>query len=90
MFIPGLQPIPKTKEAYRSNELPICQEDIRCLAEVSEELAEAARFAAQVIRMQGGVNPNTIQDVYPNGRDGGIDVQELGRIVTNLSAWLEY
>lgn len=90
MFIPGLQPIPRTKNDYRSNELPICQDDIKHLAAVSEELAEAARFATQVIRMQGGVNPNTIGDVYPDGLDGEIDIQELGRVVTNLAAWLEY
>lgn len=90
MRIHRLQPIPDTRAEFRRNELPVSQGDIKHLAETyGEHIAESSRFYVQVIRLQGGINPKAIECVFPEGRDGTMDEDQLFRILVNVAMWNE-
>ncbi len=75
---------------FDKNQLPIIQSDISAISEVhGEEVAENVRFATQMIRVNGGVSPNTVKAVFPEGIDRRMDVEALFRVVANLAVWTE-
>lgn len=90
MFKSVFRPIPDTRHEFKGNEVPICQRDIRAIAQVyGEEAAETSRFAVQLIRLNGGVNPNTIDVVFPEGVDGPLDEDAWFKVVGSLAVWYE-
>jgi hypothetical protein len=83
------QPIPETRAEFENGELPICQRDLRQLAQVDEDLAEGARFAVQLVRMRGHISPNTVKYVFPDEDvlTSKLDEEALGKVILNLAAW---
>lgn len=83
--------IPESRDELKRNELPICQYDIRGIAQIwGEEVAEIARYSAQRVRRQGGVNPQAVESIIPEGRDGMLHEHELFRCIGNLLVWWEH
>lgn len=83
--------IPESRDELARNELPICQHDIRTIAQVhGDDVAETVRFATQRVKHQGGVNPHAVETIIPEGKDGPLDEEQLFRCVGNLLVWWEY
>lgn len=80
--------MPLRRKEFHDNEIPITPIDIRALHQVhGEEVAENVRIAAQQIRRNGGVNPNTRDVVYPDTIEGSYEESELLRVVSNFAVW---
>ncbi len=83
--------IPETRHELRGNDLPICQYDIRAIAQVwGEPAAEELRYFAQRVRLDGGINPEAVRSIIPEGPDGPLDEHELFRCIGHLGMWLEH
>ena len=81
-------PLPETRGEIPSNHLPICQVDIRHLAQVyGEDIAENIRITAQEVRRRGGINPLAARLVAPEGKEGPLDEEQLFRVAGNLAVW---
>lgn len=86
-----LEKIPETRHDLEGNDLPISQFDIRSIAQVwGEEAAEITRYAAQRVRLEGGINLTAVRSIIPEGRDGALNEHELFRSIGNLMVWWEH
>lgn len=84
--------LPTSREGFKSNEIPLSQTDIRHIAQVcGAQVAANAEVMVQMIREQGGVNPNTVKVVFPSddGIKGPVDEDALIDVITNYSAWFD-
>lgn len=84
--------LPTDRKGFKSNEIPLSQTDIRHIAQVcGARVAANAEVMVQLIREQGGVNPNTVRFIFssPQGIDGPIDEDALAKVTANYSAWMD-
>lgn len=87
-FFKRYYPLPENRGEIAANLLPICQTDIRHLAQVyGEDVAENIRIVAQEVRRRGGINPQAVELIVPEGKDGPLDERQLFRTAGNLATW---
>jgi hypothetical protein len=82
--------LPVDRAEYRPNEIPLAQQDIRHIAQVlGPEIAANAEVMVQLVREQGGVNPNTVRSIFssPEGIRGSINEEALLRVMANYMVW---
>ena len=82
--------LPQDRTDFSKNEIPLCQSDIRHIAQVhGAEAAANTEITVQTIRRQGGVNPNAVSTVFPEGVDKAFDEAALMQIIGNMAVWTE-
>lgn len=82
--------LPSDRSEFKRNEIPLAQSDIRHIAQVCGPVVAAnAEVVVQLIREQGGVNPNAVKFVFPSllGIEGPVDEAALELIIANYSTW---
>jgi len=71
-----------------ANQLPIKKRHINSIAQVHGlDTALEVAMMQKIYNSEGGVNPNAVEAVFPDGSSGDIDEAQLFKCLGNFRAW---